>query len=355
MRFILFSEAMVILFFTFAQIVAKNKQPIRYCMILTSLLLTYILMYWCAVDAGFLLRVPALIGSDVAATILVAPSFYLSALSILHEGRRPVRRYADYFIVPVILALGSLLYNAISAPGRAFPGTSGHFSSPARMFLALLGMLMLAAAVVLDLLAARRLWRAGSVHYESEFRAQATFLFCYLAAALIALSSFIFRDDRPYMAGCAITGLIAVAYALSRMGVSYFSQDRPPPTRHARPEWNNSAEELSSRLQALMESSSPYRDERLSVQTLARMLGVEPGQLSYHLNVRYSLTFRSYINEWRLRSVGEDLLNRPDRSILDIAFENGFNSKSSFNSLFFKKYGMTPREYRRQNREIGPS
>jgi AraC-like DNA-binding protein len=157
------------------------------------------------------------------------------------------------------------------------------------------------------------------------------------------------------MAGCAITGLIAVAYALSRMGVSYFSQDRPPPTRHARPEWDNSAEELGSRLQALMESSAPYRDERLSVQTLARKLGVEPGQLSYHLNVRHSLTFRSYINEWRLRSVGEDLLSRPDRSILDIAFENGFNSKSSFNSLFFKKYGMTPREYRRQKREIDPS
>jgi AraC-like DNA-binding protein len=355
MGFILFAEAMVILFFAFAQIVARHKQPIHYCMILTCLLLTYILIYWWAVDHGFILRASAFVGSDVAATLLLAPSFYLASLSILHEGRRPVRSYAAYFIVPVILALSSLLYHAVFAPVEAFSETFGHLSSPARMIPNLIGIVFLAAAVVLDLLAAGRLWRAGSIRNESEFRAQVAFLFCYLAASLIVLSSFILRNGRLNMAGYAIAGFIAVAYALSRMGVSYFSQDRPPPTRRANSEWDNSAEELGSRLQALMESSAPYLDEGLSVQALARLLGIEPGQLSYHLNARHSLTFRSYINEWRLRSVGEALLNRSDRSILDIAFENGFNSKSSFNSLFFKKYGMTPREYRRQNREFAPN
>ncbi|MGO8692092.1 MAG: helix-turn-helix domain-containing protein [Rectinemataceae bacterium] len=355
MRVLLFAEAVVILFFTFVQLMARNKQPIHYCMIFTSLLLAYILMYWWGVDTGFLVRVPALIGSDVAATILLAPSFYLSSLSILYEGRRPVRRYAVYFVAPAVLALCSLLFNAITSPGKAFPETLGHFSSPAREFSALIAMFLLTAAVVIDLLAAHRLRSSGGVQHGSEFRGQVAFLICYLAAAMMAISSFIFRYDRLYMAACAIAGLIAVAYALSRMGVSYFSQDRPPPTRRARPEWDNSAEKLASRLQALMERTAPYRDEKLSLKALARMLGVEPLRLSYHLNVRHSLTFRSYINDWRLRSVCENLLKCPERSIIDIAFESGFNSKSSFNSLFFKKYGMTPRGYRRQNREIDPN
>jgi AraC-like DNA-binding protein len=355
MLIILFVEAVVILLFAFVQLTARKKQPIHYCMILASLMLAYNLMYWWSLDSGFLVRVPALIGSDVAATILLAPSFYLSSLSILYEGRRPVRRYDVYFLAPAVLALCSLLFNAITAPGKAFPETLGHFSSLTRKFPALLAMLMVTAAVVLDLLAAHKLRSSGAVHHGNKFRGQVAFLICYLAASMMAISSFIVRDDRLYMAGYAIAGLIAAAYALSRMGVSYFPQDQPPPIRRVRPEWDNSAEKLASRLQALMERTAPYRDEKLSLKALARMLGVESRRLSYHLNVQHSLTFRSYINDWRLRSVCEDLLKCPDRSILDIAFANGFNSKSSFNSLFSKKYGLTPREYRRQNREIGPN
>jgi AraC-like DNA-binding protein len=45
--------------------------------------------------------------------------------------------------------------------------------------------------------------------------------------------------------------------------------------------------------------------------------------------------------------VCKDLLADPGRTILDTAFANGFNSKSSFNDLFFKKYRMTPKEFRR--------
>lgn len=253
MRFILFAEGVVILFFTFAQLIARNKQPIHYCMILGCLTLAYMLMYFWAVDAGFLVRVPALAGSYVAATFLAAPSFYLSALSILHEGKRPVRRYAVYFIVPAILAAGSLLYDALTVPEEPLPEIPGHFSSPARTILALVATLLFTAAIVLDLFAARRLRRADDVPHGGEFRGQVTLLICYLAAAMILISSFIFRNDRLAMAGCATIGLIAVAYTLLHMGFSYFSQDRPSMPRRARPEWDKSAEELASRLQSLME------------------------------------------------------------------------------------------------------
>ena len=92
--------------------------------------------------------------------------------------------------------------------------------------------------------AARRLRRADDVPHGGEFRGQVTLLICYLAAAMISISSFIFRNDRLAMAGCATIGLIAVAYTLLHMGFSYFSQDRPSMPRRARPEWDKSAEEL---------------------------------------------------------------------------------------------------------------
>jgi AraC-like DNA-binding protein len=59
---------------------------------------------------------------------------------------------------------------------------------------------------------------------------------------------------------------------------------------------------------------------------------------SAKVNVSLSKTFRGYINEFRLTAVCRDLLLDPRHSILDIGFSNGFNSKSSFNALFFRKY-----------------
>jgi transcriptional regulator GlxA family with amidase domain len=96
-----------------------------------------------------------------------------------------------------------------------------------------------------------------------------------------------------------------------------------------------------------MKSSAPYRDERLSLRGLAELLGVEPRQLSYHLHTHLCLSFRDYVNEWRLKAVCRALLEDPGRAILGTAFANGFNSKSSFNTLFFERYGMTPRQFKK--------
>ena len=98
-----------------------------------------------------------------------------------------------------------------------------------------------------------------------------------------------------------------------------------------------------------MKTEAPYRDETLSLRQLAGMLGVEPKRLSYHLNLHHAKSFRSYINELRLEAVCRDLMADSHRTILDTAFANGFNSKSSFNELFLKKYGKTPKEFRRED------
>ena len=137
---------------------------------------------------------------------------------------------------------------------------------------------------------------------------------------------------------------------LSRTSAFYFpGMDSIAGFRRRRSEWDQTSTEFLSRLNALMEASAPYRDPELTLQRLARMLDVEPKRLSYHLRMDSSSTFRSYVNDWRLKSVCRDLPRKPDRSILDIAFDNGFNSKSTFNALFIRKYSKTPRQFRRDS------
>jgi AraC-like DNA-binding protein len=354
----LFAGAVIVLFFGCVQLLSRQKQPLHYCMAVSCIGASYAFMYDWALATGLVERCPALAGTDIAAIFITAPGFYLAALTILHEEARPVRRYAAYYIAPALLALGTTLYGVFAGPSyqKTFGEAPGHFSPLMFFFAGLSAAILLFVATALNLLAARRLHKAGQVTQKAEFRSQVAILFCYLADASLFISSFIFKDEKIYSAALLACCCIMIAYAVTHSAVSYFpARGRSPRPRGAsgRPEWDQTSPDLASRLEKLMESATPFQDERLSLPRLAAMVGEAPKRLSYHLHTQLSQSFRGYINEWRLKAVCRDLLQTPDRSILDIAFENGFNSKSSFNTLFFKKYGMTPREYRkeRQNRQ----
>jgi AraC-like DNA-binding protein len=254
----------------------------------------------------------------------------------------------------VVLALGTLLYNAYTAPVHIseFGSVPGHFSNPVLIVLSLLADLSFTTAIILALLAARGLHRAGRVRDRRRFRAQVVILSCYLSASFVLLSSFLFRSELLYRTSFLLICLIVFSFGLSHIVVSFFPRESVPRrfgVVFRKPAWEAGAERLSVQIEAFMEGSAPYREEGLSLQQLAQMLGVEPRRLSYHIHTRYSLSFRQYINEWRLRAVCKDLGEKPEHSILDIAFENGFGSKSNFNTLFLLKYGKTPREFRKEH------
>ncbi|HUI70860.1 MAG TPA: helix-turn-helix domain-containing protein [Spirochaetia bacterium] len=352
MAFLLFACSAVMLLFACAQLLAKNKSAVHYCMAVSCFLVSYLLFYFWAVNTGFVKRLPAaLLSSDISAALLVTPAFYLSSLTILHGGRRPVRSYSAYFIAPSVFAIGFTAYNAFKARAHVDQAGAapGHFGSPFMTIVTTATYCLYAGAVVLDLLAARRLHKEEDVNNRREFGTQVVFLFAYLGGSLILLSACAVRSDQLIAIAFAVLGLVAVGFTLTCTSILYFPRDSLSPSllvSAAQQEWDRSAEELSVRLNRLMEESAPYTDPDLTLPRLARMLGEEPKRLSYHFNRTLSTNFRTYINERRLQAVCRDLRGKPDSSILDIAFANGFNSKSSFNTLFMRSLGTTPRAFR---------
>lgn len=113
-----------------------------------------------------------------------------------------------------------------------------------------------------------------------------------------------------------------------------------------------SDEELSkikSQLQELMESQKPYLDSELNLIKLAELLSVSTHHLSYVINNGFQKNFFQYVNEYRIDHA-KNLL-KDDRnnhlSILGIAYESGFNSKTSFNITFKKLTNKTPSEFKK--------
>ncbi len=103
---------------------------------------------------------------------------------------------------------------------------------------------------------------------------------------------------------------------------------------------------VSERLADIMEVEKAYKNEELSLSLLSESLNITTHQLSQILNDKLGCTFPQYITLYRLEAAKEILHTDKDQSILSIAFQVGFKSKSSFNASFKKEFNMTPTEFR---------
>ena len=111
-------------------------------------------------------------------------------------------------------------------------------------------------------------------------------------------------------------------------------------------------DQLEQRLQILMQTQQPFLDEKLNRSKLAAQLNIHPKDLSRLINERYQLNYFDFINSYRVKEFQRllQLEEYQHLSLLGIAFEAGFNSKTTFNTAFKKQTGMTPAEFqKRQN------
>lgn len=109
------------------------------------------------------------------------------------------------------------------------------------------------------------------------------------------------------------------------------------------------AEENLARLLELMETEKLYLEGELKLSDVAENLGVSSNNLSQIINEKLGKNFYDFVNEYRVETAKTLLVNpkKQHLTLLAIAFESGFNSKSSFNSVFKKQCGLTPTEYKK--------
>lgn len=107
--------------------------------------------------------------------------------------------------------------------------------------------------------------------------------------------------------------------------------------------------ELIEQVSRYMEQEKPYLTSALTLEKLAVQLKIQPRLLSNVINRHFDCNFFEFINSYRVEEAKRMLAdtNHSNKTMLDIMLDVGFNSKTTFNSLFKKKAGMTPSEYRK--------
>ncbi|MGD2086904.1 MAG: two-component regulator propeller domain-containing protein [Candidatus Aminicenantes bacterium] len=111
------------------------------------------------------------------------------------------------------------------------------------------------------------------------------------------------------------------------------------------------AGECEKKLKHLMEVDKIYRDENISLQSLADKIPTKPYILSRVLNERMNRGFYDFINYYRLEEA-KKILESPKKNHLKITVvgeDVGFNSTAAFYKAFKEYTGMTPNQYKKQS------
>ena len=119
---------------------------------------------------------------------------------------------------------------------------------------------------------------------------------------------------------------------------------------------SSAANSIEKILRQLMQEKKPYLNNNLKMKDLAFQLNTSPHHLSQVINEKFNQSFNQYINTLRIQEA-QRLLKDPAQQktyLIQIAYQVGFNNKTTFNSAFKKVVGCAPSKFREQIHSTEP-
>ena len=293
---------------------------------------------------------------NINTELLIGPLLLLFVRSVL-DPDRPVGHHALLWFLP--WALGVASWVALASELRDLPGALAEIHAlPLTTRFVLFKACFLIAFVVATYrtlakgLRTRRRFVAGRQEVGVEWLQ-------YWLIGLSVVPAVIYVLDLLERSGFELGGaadrigsllLAAMIYLVSLLLLlrPWLLSLTPRPNEPTR--WASEA----ARLTAYLERERPWLEPDLALGDLARAMATTENRLSALLSEGLGTTYYALLTRYRLQEF-ELLARNPawrDRSVLDLAFEAGFNSKASFYRAFRRAHGVTPTQFREA--EQGP-
>lgn len=314
---------------------------------------------------------PHIIGLDFSVTLLYGPLLYLYSETLIKGSEKLTVSQKKHFIPFILLTLyflpfyfnsGEFKLNLMSESGELQYGSSWitHFK--------VVYNLVYLPVIIFDLYTYRKKIRANYSTLEKRnldwlqgFVLAGTLL-GVTAGVLYTVSSF--SDVLSEYTNFTLLASTIFVYSIGYMGLkqaefftspeaeSLPSEESPDSvsesyTRSGLDE--KLGKELHEQLCELMENEKPYLRSDLSLAELAGLMNISSHHLTEVINKYADKSFYDFINGYRIENVKRAIADPKfgNYTLLGIGLESGFNSKSSFNSVFKKHTGLTPSQYKK--------
>jgi AraC-like DNA-binding protein len=346
-------NGIIALLCTTIHLIQKRKSAVDYHIALLYFLMGYLVLYFWAFRSGTIYSYPGLIYTDIAVTFAIGPSFYLYILRLSGESDKTTVRSLALFS-PALLFLTVLAGMHISGAGITDYFIQNHpqfprydISLPIRIFntIADLTIAVYIFLTVTTILRVMKKKRSGPSRH--------LMIFVHFLSAQAILMGLLFYGH--YLGNDLFIAAISTMIGTTTIVFFIYSQRNPDITHKPIPSsdsGNNRTIDADDPIVVLIikliDEQKIYRDENLTLQSMSNQLHVNNYELSKTLRKRTGMNFRTFINFHRLKEAKNLLLDEPEKPILEIAYQVGFNSKTAFNTSFIRKTGISPRDYRTQ-------
>ncbi len=174
----------------------------------------------------------------------------------------------------------------------------------------------------------------------------------YLIAPILALATVYMAWTKTYTADgnfIITTALSAIIYLIGYQALIHNQTVLPGfDTRYASVKLTSDAKDnLLEKLMLKFEQEKVFTNPDIKLSSLADQLNTHPHVLSRIINTQLNQSFSELLNKYRIEEFKKKAVD-PDFahfSIIGIAYEVGYNSKSSFNTAFKKQTGLTPSQF----------
>lgn len=305
---------------------------------------------------------PGLLFWEDPCALLYGPLIYSFSL---HLKGQPPSRLPYYFVhfVPFLLLEALVMIYHLQTPASATQELlSRILESPPQLFV-LFSLLPVFAHVLIYLFLARnRLQEQVSQlkHYYSQEELRWAFLLLNMILVVFLLSLCVtliqYLGIRQYFS-IALLPLLVITIILNfrlllfamRQPLFTISRGREAPLEISEEE----EEQLQASIEQLLREERLYTDPKLSIKDLSQRVKGSERAVSQVINDRMADNFYDLINTYRIEAAKHVLQSseKPQPTILEILYEIGFNSKSSFNTQFKKRTGMTPTAFRKAHQK----
>ena len=105
---------------------------------------------------------------------------------------------------------------------------------------------------------------------------------------------------------------------------------------------------IQRKLREVLATNNVCGDSMLNLRSLSRLIHEKSHYVSQVINQDLGTNFYELVNRIRIDRAQRMLIEAPEKSVLEISLSVGYNSKSTFNTAFRRRTGVTPTEYRTQ-------
>jgi len=351
-----FTCGIILFIFAAIQIIYKNRNFLNYNLAGLYFCLSYVIMTFWAFKSGMILYTPWLMYTDMTTAFAIGPFAYFYIKTVLGLKTKSYLKYMLHFIPAAAVLCAIITNNIIDGEMVShylhFPSNYPVYNvNPMLRVIDFISNIYMIFYFILIIKTIYNLLNNKSHKSMKELNIIFYYMFFIVLFSLMMLIA--------SAAGNNILNITAI-YLLTLSGIWYFifSFRYPEFTQNAIREaksirYENSilnsidSDVVLERLDELMEEEKIYIDEELTMQKLSELLMITPHQFSKMLNSTRKMNFRTLVNSYRIKEAMNQMAEWPDKTILEIALASGFNSKSSFNSVFMKSAGVTPSDFRK--------